>query len=173
MKPIAKVFAATALGLALSATTALAQSPTPITWNVGVGLSLPSTAGFNTGFNARLGAMIPLTGAPVWIRPEATLDHFNVSCAGCGSLNIIGFGADAGYTFKTTGKVGAYILGGLRINRQSVSVGILSGSATKLGINLGGGITFPLASKVGFVELRYEAAGGSFDFFPITFGLRL
>jgi Outer membrane protein beta-barrel domain len=168
MKRIARVFGTVALGLAFSAAAARAQSPTPVTWNVGVGLSLPSPAGYNTGFNARVGATFPLTGQPVWIRPEATLDHFSRSCTGCGTLTIFGVGADAGYTFATSGKVGAYVLGGLRINHESFP----AGSTTKMGVNLGGGITFPLAGKVGFLELRYEAAGGGFDLFPLTFGLR-
>jgi opacity protein-like surface antigen len=134
---------------------------------------MPSNSGYNTGFNARIGATFPLAGQPVWIRPEATLDRFSISCTGCGSLTLFGVGADAGYTFQTSGKVGAYVLGGLRINHISASVtGFGSGSSTKLGLNLGGGITFPLASKVGFVEIRYEGAGGGFDLFPITFGLR-
>jgi opacity protein-like surface antigen len=178
MKRIAKVFGTAALGLGLLATAAQAQSSTPLTWNAGVGLSMPSNSGINTGFNARVGVTIPLTGEPIWIRPEATLDHFSVSntvcgvLTDCGSFTLFGVGADAGYTFHTTGKIGAYALAGLRINHLSYSVAATGASATKLGVNLGAGITFPLASKVGFVELRFEDAGGGFNLWPITFGLR-
>ena len=177
MKSIVKALGATALGLLLTATAGSAQSSsagssTPITWNAGVGLSMPSTSGFNTGFNFRLGATVPVTGSPVWIRPEAGFDHVSVSCTGCGSLNLFAVGADAGYTFETTGSVGAYVLGGLQITHQSYSVSGYSASLTRLGINLGGGMTFPLGGKIGYLELRYVSAGNSFDMFPLTFGLR-
>jgi hypothetical protein len=172
MKRIAKVFGSAALGLALLATTVQAQSSTPVTWNVGVGLSMPSTSGLNTGFHARFGAMIPLASAPVWIRPEVGLDHLGVSCAGCGSLTLFGIGADVGYTFKTTTEVGWYILGGLQITDQSYSVSAYSTSITRLGMNLGGGMTFPLANHVGYLELRFVSTGGNIDMWPITFGLR-
>ncbi len=172
MKSIVKVLGIAALGLASLATSVSAQSSTPINWNAGVGLSMPSTSGFNTGFNARLGATFTLQDSPVWIRPEAALDHFSVDCTGCGNLTLLGVGGNAGYTFETTGKVAPYVLGGLQITHQSFSVSGYSGSVTKLGINLGGGITFPLGNQVGYAELRYVAAGGGFDMIPLTVGLR-
>ena len=174
MKRTAKVFGAAALGLALLATTVQAQSSTPVTWNVGVGLSMPSTSGFNTGFHARFGANIPLESAPVWIRPEVGLDHLGVSCAGCGGLPLFDMGADVGYTFKTTTEVGWYILGGLQVTNHSFSESVYrySTSFTRLGMNLGGGMTFPLANHVGYLELRFVSTGGNFEMWPLTFGLR-
>ncbi|HEV2290659.1 MAG TPA: hypothetical protein VGR60_02325, partial [Gemmatimonadales bacterium] len=88
MKGFVKAGLAAALGLAVLAAPAQAQG-TPIKWNVGVGLSLASTTGLNTGFNARFGATLTPKGWPVWIRPEAAFDHFGFSGGGAG-VNLIG-----------------------------------------------------------------------------------
>lgn len=171
MRRIARVLGATVLGLAFVTSAAHAQSANPVTWNAGLGLAMPSTSGFNTGFELRAGATFALTDSPIWIRPEVAFDHFGIDCGGCGNLSLFGVGGDAGYTFVTTSEVGPYVLGGLQITHQGFSVRDYSASRTKLGINLGGGITFPLGGESGYVELRYVAAG-DFDLIPITFGLR-
>ena len=173
MKGFVKGGLAAVLGLALLAAPAQAQSK--ITWNGGVGLSLPSTSGLNTGFNVRFGANFTPSGWPVWIRPEAAFDHFSLSCSGCGSTTFIGVSGDAGYNFKTTSHLAPYVLGGLNITHENVSVstpfGSASASQTEFGINIGGGIHFPLGSKKGYLELRYVSAGGGYNFIPITVGL--
>lgn len=171
MRRIAKALGATVLGLMFAASAAHAQTANPITWNAGLGLAMPSTSGFNTGFELRGGATFTLTDSPVWIRPEVAFDHFAVDCTGCGNLTLFAVGGDAGYTFETESNVAPYVLGGLQITHQGFSASNYSGSRTKLGINLGGGMTFPLGGETGYVELRYVAAG-DFDFIPITFGLR-
>lgn len=183
MKGIVKAVVAVALGLAVVAAPASAQAkkkaaaPAPakssskITWNGGVGLTLPSTSGLNTGFNLRFGANFTPNGWPVWIRPEAMFDHMGCSGGGC-SWTVIGLAGDAGYNIKTTSNIGPYVMGGLNILHQNVSVtGFGSGSQTKLGINLGGGITFPFSGKKAYAEIRYVSAGGGLDFIPISVGL--
>lgn len=170
MKGFVKAGLAGALGLAVLAAPVQAQKM-PITWNAGVGLTLPSTSGYNTGFNLRFGANFTPKGWPVWIRPEAAFDHFSVSCTNCGSLTAIGISGDAGYNFKTSSSMAPYVLGGLNITHQSFSVSGFSASATKLGINIGGGIKFPLSNMKAYAEIRYVSAGGGLDFIPITVGL--
>ena len=177
MKGFVKAGLAAALGLAVLAAPAQAQGM-PITWNGGVGLTLPSTSGVNTGFNLRFGANFTPKGWPVWIRPEAGFDHMSWSCFGCssnGSITVIGVSGDAGYNIKTTSHVGPYVMGGLNILHQnySASSGAITASysATKLGINIGGGITFPFSGKKGYAEIRYVSAGGGLDFIPISVGL--
>ena len=174
MKGFVKAGLAAALGLAVLAAPAQAQGM-PITWNGGVGLTLPSTSGFNTGFNLRFGANFTPKGWPVWIRPEASFDHMGLSCSGCGSSTVIGVSGDAGYNFKSSSHVGPYVLGGLNILHQNYSVntgfGTVSASSTNLGINIGGGITFPFSGKKGYAELRYVSAGNGLDYIPITVGL--
>ena len=180
-----KAAAVIVLGLAVAAAPASAQakkkaaapakasssSSSKITWNGGVGLTLPSTSGYDMGFNLRFGANFTPNGWPVWIRPEAAFDHLNVSCSGCGSLTAIGVSGDAGYNFKTTSSAQPYVLGGLNITHESFSVSGFSASATKLGINIGGGLTFPFSGKRGYAEIRYVSAGGGLDYIPISVGL--
>lgn len=169
MKGFVKGGLAAVLGLALLAAPAQAQSK--ITWNGGVGLTLPSTSGFNTGFNLRLGANLTPHGWPVWIRPEAMFDHLGVSCSGCGSNTVIGVAGDAGYNFKTSSKMAPYAMAGLNILHWSYSVAGFSFSSTNLGINIGGGITFPFSGKKAYAELRYVSAGNGLNYIPITVGL--
>jgi hypothetical protein len=186
MKGIVKAVVAVALGLAVVAAPASAQmkkkAPAPaasssssssskITWNGGVGLTLPSTSGYDMGFNLRFGANFTPNGWPVWIRPEAAFDHLSVSCSGCGSMTAIGVSGDAGYNIKTTSNIGPYVMGGLNITHESFSVSGFSASATKLGINIGGGITFPFSGKKAYAEIRYVSAGGGLDYIPISVGL--
>ena len=170
MKGFVKAGIVAALGLAVLAAPVQAQAM-PTQWNAGVGVSLPSSSGFNTGFNLRFGATVNPKGWPVWIRPEAAFDHFSVSCTGCGSLTAIGISGDAGYNFKSGSSMKPYVLGGLNITHQSFSVSGYSASATHLGIIIGGGIKFPLGNMKGYAELRYVSAGGGLDFIPISVGL--
>ncbi|MFI5235766.1 MAG: outer membrane protein [Gemmatimonadales bacterium] len=190
MKGFVKAAAAIVLGLAIVAAPAQAQkkkapapasaapassAAKPITWNAGVGLSLPTTTGLNTGFNVRLGATFTPHAWPVWLRPEAAFDHFGISCGGgsCSSTQI-GVGAYAGYDFKTASSFKPYGLAGLGFVHTSSTVSFggftATGSTTNLGLSLGGGARMPVGSMTGYGELRFNSVSGG-SAIALTVGL--
>lgn len=162
----ARVLGTVALGLALLATAARAQSSKSKFLNVGVGpsFSLTSVYDSNEGFNVRVGGTSPLNNESVWIRGEVAWDHFR-------HLNLFALEADAGYTFKTTGKVGSYLFGGPQYTEPDYG-----GQQGSWGANVGGGLTFPLASRIGYLEIRYVWVGtlfsDGFETIPVTLGIR-
>ncbi|MGB7211262.1 MAG: hypothetical protein WBC97_01425 [Gemmatimonadales bacterium] len=186
MKGFVQAGLAVALGLAVVAAPAQAQkkkpapapvaassASTPLVWNAGVELGLPST-GATTGFGARVGVTLTPHGWPVWLRPDVSFDHFGIDCSGCGSITQIAVGADAGYDIKSTSSMKPYLVGGLNISHSSWSgTGPFSFSGTGLGIDIGGGVKVPVGSMHGYGELRYHSVGGTggVDFIALTFGL--
>lgn len=174
MKDIVRAAVAVALGLAVAAAPASAQKKA-LVWNAGVELGFPGT-GATTGFGVRVGATLTPTGWPVWLRPEASFDHFGIDCSGCGGITQIGVGADAGYDFKSTSTLKPYALAGLSITHSSWSNSFVPGvsvSGTGLGFDIGGGARLPLGSMKGYGELRYHTVGGTggVDYFALTVGL--
>ena len=188
MKGIVKAAAVIVLGLAVVAAPASAQakkkaaapakasssSSMKVTWNAGVGVSLASTTGLSTGFNARFGANFTPSGWPVWIRPEVAFDHFGFTGGGAG-VNMIGVQGDAGYDFKSSGSLKPYVMAGIGIIHAGYTgnASAIPGT-TNFAVNFGGGIRVPVGSMTGYAELRYNSVsttGTSTNSFPLTVGL--
>lgn len=174
MKGFVKGGLAAVIGLAFLAAPAQAQSS--LRWNGGVELGFPGQ-GASTGFGLRVGATFTPQGWPVWIRPEASYDHFGVAnCSGsCGSISEYGVIANAGYDFKSSSSLQPYGLAGLGIIHSNWSApSILPGfsaGGTGVSFDVGGGVRTPLGGMTGYGELRYHAVGSGWDYFAITVGL--
>ncbi|HEX6964313.1 MAG TPA: outer membrane beta-barrel protein [Gemmatimonadaceae bacterium] len=73
------------------------------------------------------------------------------------------------------GGVGLYHFGGVTTTDVTTGAQSSSGSSTKFGLNIGGGVNFQLSGFATFAEARFHnvfATGGSLKYFPISFGVR-
>lgn len=144
-------------GLTLTlATTASAQ----IKWQVGAGISHPTTDGADNGFHGMGAATFSLPAAPVKIRADLLYHSFD-------GASILGLNGDAVYNFAP-GPISPYVLGGISWARTKPD-GV--DAETDFGYNLGGGINFGLAALKAFAEVRYLKVGDGDAMIPITVGL--
>lgn len=164
------------LALGLMAGTAQAQSttPAPVTFGAALGLSMPmGDAGdvLSTGFH--LEGMVGFhPNMPVEFRGELMYHRFGVSGAD-GNTSALGIIPNVIYPFTTQSSLHPYLIGGLGLYHLSSSFG---GGETDVGINVGGGLRFPLKNSHAslFAEARFHdvfTSGSSFNMFPITFGV--
>ena len=111
----------------------------------------------------------PLANSPLYLR----LDGLYSSTAhdSAGSTSILGGTASALYHFSApNAQARPYVLGGLGI--YNIDPG--GDSQTKLGLALGGGVTFNLSGFSAFAEARYlsiKTSGNSATLVPLTVGL--
>lgn len=151
MRKLAFVFA---LGAALTLPTA-AQAQ----------VSFGATAGYHTDFDLGVGAYVgfPLESLYEGLRGQADFTYF---FPGTDNLDYFEINGNALYDIETESSVTPFVLGGLNIARISVDTGGLSeafgfdASATEIGLNLGGGITFDAGSVRPSVGARLELGGG-------------
>ena len=189
-----------AAGLTLAAVAPLhAQSLDAVrttSFGISGGAAFPTgdgTDGLNTGYliagslgfrpvNSKIGfrleAMYARFGADGFSFDDGT-DAF----AADGNVSIFGGIANAVLTIPTESGVHPYVIGGVGIYNVKASVdvsgsgGSFSGSdsQTKVGLNGGAGLEFPLSGFSSFVEVRYHSIftdGTNSNFVPLTFGLR-
>ncbi len=146
-----------------------------------IGFAAPSYGNASLGLDL-MGAVEwhPRSTLPVAWRGEIGWSHFGYTD---GNSDIVRFDVDALYDIPVhwTSKLQPYILGGLGIYHVSVSVdcsalGVecASDSDTNLGINLGGGLRYPIGPVLGFFELRWHEAftAGDVGYFPFQFGVK-
>src|SRR6185437_5671774 len=146
----------------------------------------------STGLDLMGAAEYRPSSSPFYFRGEVGYSHFGGSCGfgvDCGSSNVLRIDADALYDFPLQNtKLNVYALGGVGLYHVTAGADVCavvngvaiscSTSSTGFGINLGGGIRYPVNPVQLFFELRYHLAltgpGGLSDapFFPFQFGVR-
>jgi hypothetical protein len=178
------VFATGAL-LALPAA-ARAQGSTSIL--VSGGLSVPMSDlsdNVNSGYNINLGLAFGAPIIPVGARIEGGFSSFDGKGGlpgGIGSGTTTRIASATANAVLNLGPTGAapYLIGGLGIynRRFSSDASGASDSRTTAGVNIGGGIRFPLGGISTFLEARYHVMlgnqneGTNLQFIPISFGVQ-
>jgi hypothetical protein len=174
-----------ALGLAvvLSAQAVHAQG---LSFGVGAGAVMPTgTYGdlMSTGWNVTGVARIKPPVSPLGLQVDAFYTRFGLDNDVDGHNQVIGATANALYAFPSVSPVRPYLLGGIGLYNQKLTVGDASGSESKFGINAGAGFDFALGSANLFADARFHTIlNGSVDaetleeanayMIPITLGLR-
>jgi hypothetical protein len=166
--------------LAAAPTALRAQGSTSIL--VSGGLSIPVgdlSDGANSGYNVNVGLNFGAPIIPVGARIEGGLNSFNLKGGG-GDVRMVSGTANAILNLGPT-SAAPYLIGGLGIYNRRISstfAGITSADTKNVaGVNIGGGLRFPLGALSTFVEARYHAMLGNtneatkFQFIPITFGV--
>lgn len=169
-----RLFAVLAAGLLAAAPASLhAQSV-----SLAGGLALPLSdfgKSEQSGYNATLGLNFGAPLVPVGARVEGSINGFNHKNNVSGDTRIMSGTANAIFNLGMP-----YLIGGLGYYNARVKVtnlGFPTSETTSsgAGINIGGGMRFPLGTLSPFVEVRYHQMLGNNDavkFVPITFGLQ-
>lgn len=131
--------------------------------------------GEQSGYNATLGLNLGAPLVPVGARLEGSINGFNHKSNIGGDTRVMNVTANAIFNLGMP-----YIIGGLGYYNARVkvtTVGLASEvSSDGAGINLGGGLRFPLGTLSPFVEVRYHQMLGDknkdIKFVPITFGIQ-
>ncbi|MEZ0332519.1 MAG: outer membrane beta-barrel protein [Gemmatimonadales bacterium] len=174
-----------ALGLAvvLGAQAAQAQG---LSLGLGGGVVMPTgTYGdlMSTGWNATAVAQFKPAASPLGFQVDASYSRFGLQNDVDGSNRVISGTANAVFSFPSASPVRPYLLGGVGIYDQKITVGDASGSETKFGFNAGAGFDFALGGAKLFADARFHTImNGSVDaetleeanayMIPITLGLR-
>ncbi|HEY2065314.1 MAG TPA: hypothetical protein VGG84_05105 [Gemmatimonadaceae bacterium] len=155
------------------------------------GLSMPVSDlsdQVNSGYNLNLGLNVGAPIVPVGARVELGYNSFDGKSGGFfggGTARIISGTANAILNLGPT-SAAPYLIGGLGIYNfhGSTTFTTLSGTTTassdntKAGVNVGGGLRFPLGGISTFLEARYHVMLGdkadftNSQFIPITFGIQ-
>ena len=123
----------------------------------------------------------PAATGPIYFRGEIGYSHFGASANIDAHASILRFAVDGLYDIPVSGSaLQPYLLGGLGLYHVSASIdncptGIdCSNSNTGLGLNLGGGVRYPISTIQLFAEIRYQVAlvSGDAPFIPIQAGIR-
>lgn len=153
-----------------------AAAPASAQWAIDgtIGAVVPTSgSGFNTGLDL-MGAIerrvVPVL--PVAVRLEVGYDRigtaFNV-----GTENITRVALDGIIDPSIPGlPVRPYFLAGIGVYHVSLA----SYGSTDFGLNIGGGLRYPIGPVQPFVEVRYHvdyASAASIGFVPIQFGVRV
>jgi hypothetical protein len=145
-----------------------------------VGLSVSGGAAFpvsdlgdetDIGYNVAAGLNFGGTHLPVGLRLEGALNGFGLTNFD-GDVRIFDATANAVVNFSQKAD-SPYLIGGLGLYNTKISN--LDGSDNDVGVNIGGGLRFPLSGISTFFEARYHAVLGDGNrgrqFIPITFGV--
>jgi hypothetical protein len=132
----------------------------------------------NSGYNINLGVAFGAPIIPVGARIEGGFSSFDAQGGGA-TTRIASATANAVLNLGPTGAA-PYLIGGLGIynRRFSSDIGNASDNKTSAGVNIGGGIRFPLGGLSTFLEARYHVMLGNqteatnLQFIPISFGVQ-
>jgi opacity protein-like surface antigen len=174
-----------ALGLAvvLGAQAAQAQG---LSLGLGGGVVMPTgTYGdlMSTGWNATGVAQFKPAASPLGFQVDASYSRFGLQNDVDGNNRVISGTANAVFSFPSASPAAPYLLGGVGVYNQKITVGDASGSESKFGLNAGAGFNFALGSAKLFADARFHMImNGSVDaqtleeanayMIPITLGLR-
>ena len=124
------------------------------------------------GYNVNAGLNFGGTYLPIGIRLEGSLNGFNIKDV---SENVRILNATANAVVNLGQQAGSpYIIGGPGIYNSKFGD---ADSENAVGVNLGGGLRFPLGTLNSFFEARYHAMlgdrnnGANLQYVPITFGI--
>jgi len=142
-------------------------------FSVAAGLALPmgdAKDAVDMGYNATVGLGIKPPLAPLGVRIEGMFNSFQAKSPFTGSLRVMALTANGTYTMMPT----IYLIGGVGMyNAKESAAG--SPSETDVGFNVGAGVNIPLTGFGTYVEARFHHVPGdpgSFQFIPITFGIK-
>ena len=131
------------------------------------------------GYNVAAGLNFGGTRLPVGLRFEGAYNGFGLKNNVDGDVRILTGTANAVFNLSQTPD-SPYLIAGLGAYNRRVSGGTnfrFSDSKTTTGINIGGGLRFPLSGLSTFFEARYHrmlgesGQGANYQFIPITFGI--
>ena len=164
---IALVFGA----LLVAAPTLHAQA----SFNIAAGASVPTgdaaqdPNGLKLGYNATIGIGFKPPLAPIGVRVEGMFNSFEFDGADV-SQRVMALTGNGTYTILPQ----LYAIGGVGMYNSKASVDGAE-SSTDFGFNIGAGLNIPLTGFGTYIEARYHhipVDGGSFQFIPITFGIK-
>ncbi|WP_411279009.1 outer membrane protein [Gemmatimonas sp.] len=176
-----------ALSLAVPAVSSAQATERPVSFGLSGGLSLPTG---DLGDRADAGFVIaghvyykPASIQALRFRGDVSFDRWSIKNADAGadaSTRSVGVVANAIYDFATNGTstVKPYLLAGLGLYNNKTSVEVanvnVTGSATDVGVQVGGGFEFQLSGFSTFAEAKYVNvfSDGRFAWIPISFGVR-
>lgn len=182
-----RAFGLVAALAAPSILSAQASNDKPISFGVSGGLSLPMgdlSDGASSGFVVAGHVFFkPAAIKALRFRGDVAYDKWGAKEAFDefdADFRSLSFVANAIYDIKTADNsvVRPYVLGGVGLYNNKASVDILgfegSSSATDLGVQVGGGLTFKLSGFDTFAEAKFVNvfADGSATWIPISFGVR-
>jgi hypothetical protein len=142
-------------------------------FSIAAGASLPmgdASDSNEMGYHATLGLGIKPPLAPLGLRIEGMFNSFEYKSPIDASLRVMGLTANGTFTMMPT----AYLIGGVGMYNSKVSVSGVDAS-NDFGFNIGAGINIPLTGFGTYIEARYHhipVDGGSFQFLPISVGLK-
>lgn len=131
------------------------------------------------GYNVAAGLNFGGTRLPVGLRFEAGYNGFGLKNNVDGNIRILTGTANAVFNLSQTPD-SPYIMAGLGAYNRRASSDTTFGvaeSRTATGINIGGGLRFPLGGLSTFFEARYHrmlgeaTQGANYQFIPVTFGI--
>jgi hypothetical protein len=166
-----------AIGLAATLIAAPLSAQTSFSLAAGATVPVGSTAdGYDIGYNvtAAIGIKPPL--APLGLRIDGMWNEIEGKGNANGKLRLLA--GSANVTLSGAGPVPmGYLIAGVgAYNAKFVDRAITIGgntSNTEFGLNVGGGINFPLTGFSTFLEARFHFLTDSeIKIIPITFGLR-
>lgn len=165
---------------ALAAAPAFASAQTtPVISVSGGAVAATGTLGDATdlGYHAAAGLNFGGTRVPVGLRFEGGFNGLGVKNGVDANYRILSATANAVFNLSQTPD-SPYIIGGLGAYNTRLSGSGAFGNSTSrnnVGINVGGGLRFPLAGLSTFFEARYHSTlgreGSNLQFIPITFGI--
>lgn len=145
------------------------------------GLAVPTSRfgrPLDLGFDFQASADFRPIPSPIAFRGDILWSRFAVGAPGTGSSNVVGGTFDVVIDLPTPG-ITPYVIGGVGVYDVEVGSDVSHHSRLGTGINIGGGVRFPVLPFLhGFFEARYHVAyaspfGGNTTFVPILVGLRL
>lgn len=162
----------------LCAVPATAQIPV---LSVAGGLAVPTSRfgrPLDVGFGFQASADFRPIPGPIAFRGDILWSRFAVSNPGTGSSNVVGGTFDVELDVPAPG-IAPYLIGGVGVYDVEVGSDVSHHSRFGTGLNLGGGVRFPILPFLhAFVETRYHVVyaspfGGNTTFLPIMVGVRL
>jgi len=146
----------TVLGFAAVAAALVVAAPSVEAQSVQVGPTLAFHDDFDFGIGATVGAQLPSLGQGIGF-----MGDFLIFFPDEDGIDYFEFNGNLTYDFPLANSTAVpFVLAGLNLGRVSVDVLGLDTSNTELGLNLGGGIVFDLASFRPAVGGRFEIEGG-------------
>jgi len=175
----------------LGAQHARAHSSSSVIWSAGAGMSVPTgdlSNGAANGYHVQGTSSYRRLGWPISVRGELAFHQFgqkDFTVAGARPGQTISYTGksrsmagivDASYSLNTVGRMRPYLLGGPGVYNTRAELTRAGGtpttsSDTKVGMNVGGGMDFPLMGQRAFLEARYHHVDQA-AWIPITLGIR-
>ena len=124
------------------------------------------------GYNVTAGLFFGGTRVPVGARFDGSLNGFSLKNTN-EDVRILAATVDAVVNIGQL-STSPYLIGGLGLYNSKIGG---ADSENAVGVNLGGGLRFPIGDVSTFFEARYHRtlgdrdAGGNLQFIPITFGI--